>query len=123
MSDIRLRDIYRGLSRIEDTFKVTKSELSSRPVYVWTNEHIDAHFSTCFTALVLIRLLEEELGRKYPVGRILESLRKYSCIQMDANTYKFVYFDEIMKECGKLIGTDLSCKYHTQMEMRRMLHY
>ena len=58
MDDIKLRDIYRGLARIEDTFKVSQTEFESRPVYVWTNRHIDAHFATCFTALVIIRLLQ-----------------------------------------------------------------
>lgn len=51
MSDREMRDIYRGLSRIEDTFKISKSEFDSRPVFVWTNDHINAHFATCFTHL------------------------------------------------------------------------
>ena len=62
LSDTEIRNIYRGLARIEDSFKVTKTFFRSRPVYVWTNEHIKAHFATCFTALVLIRLLEALLG-------------------------------------------------------------
>lgn len=37
MADLEQRDIYRGLARIEDTFKVSKTEFESRPVYVWTN--------------------------------------------------------------------------------------
>lgn len=72
MSDIKMRNVYRGLSRIEDTFKISKSDFSSRPVYVRTNDHIDVHFTTCFTALVLIRLLQAKLENKYPVGRIIE---------------------------------------------------
>ena len=58
MSDEEMRRVYRGLARIEASFKVTKTCFESRPVYVRTNEHIDAHFATCFLALVLIRLLE-----------------------------------------------------------------
>ena len=61
-----MREIYRGLAKIEETFKISKSDFRSRPVYVSTNEHIDAHFSTCFTALVLIRLLQAKLGHKIP---------------------------------------------------------
>ena len=65
---MEMREIYRGLARIEDTFKISKSEFASRPVFVWTNDHIDAHFTTCFTALVLVRLLQAKLDNKYPAG-------------------------------------------------------
>ena len=87
MSDQEIREIYRGLSRIEETFKISKTDFEARPVFVWTNEHIEGHFATCFTALVLIRLLQAKLGKKYPVGRMIESLRKYRCTRIDNTLY------------------------------------
>lgn len=56
-------DIYRDLWRIEETFKVTKSELDARPVYVSRKEHIEAHFLTCYIALVLSRILQHKLDQ------------------------------------------------------------
>lgn len=123
MDDRELRKIYRGLARIEDTFKVSKSELEARPVYVWTNEHIRAHFTTCFTALVLIRLLETKLGNQYPVGQLLESLRNYKCVQIGRNRYQFVYYDKILAECGKAFELNLKQKYRSLIEIRRLLRY
>lgn len=123
MSDYEMRETYRGLSRIEETFKISKSDFDSRPVFVRTNEHIDAHFATCFTALVLIRILQAKLENKYPVGRILQSLRKYSCVQIDANTYQFVYFDNILRACEKTFGIKLDNKYLNRLQIRRMLKY
>jgi len=49
---------YRGLSRIEDSFRITKSNLEGRPVFVRTPEHIQAHFLICFIALTMIRLIQ-----------------------------------------------------------------
>lgn len=123
MDDRELRKIYRGLARIEDTFKVSKSELEARPVYVWTNEHIRAHFATCFTALVLIRLLESKLGNEYPVGQLLESLRNYKCVQIGRNRYQFVYYDKILAACGKAFELNLAQKYRSLIEIRRLLRY
>lgn len=123
MDDRELRKIYRGLARIEDTFKVSKSELEARPVYVWTNEHIRAHFTTCFTALVLIRLLETKLGNQYPVGQLLESLRNYKCVQIGRNRYQFVYYDKILAECGNAFELNLKQKYRSLIEIRRLLRY
>lgn len=123
MKDLEMRDVYRGLARIEDTFKISKTEFEARPVYVWTNEHIDAHFSTCFVALVLIRLLQAKLGNQSPVGKILDSLRKYNCTKIDVNTHQFLYYDEILKTCEETFGIELSNKYRSQLQVRRMLKY
>jgi hypothetical protein len=123
MSDHEMRDIYRGLAKIEDTFKISKTEFSARPVYVSTNDHIDAHFSTCFTALVLIRLLQTKLGNKYPVGKILESLRKYNCTGIDRNLHQFIYYDEILDEIANIFSLDLNSKYRSQEQVRRLLRY
>jgi len=123
MSDMEMREIYRGLIRIEDTFKISKSEFDSRPVFVWTNGHIDAHFTTCFTALVLIRLLQAKLDNKYPVGRIINSLKRYCCIPLDTNNYQFTYFDEILQSIGKVFGMALDNKYRTRQEIQRLLRY
>lgn len=123
MSDEQIREIYRGLIHIEDTFKLTKSELDTRPIFVRTNEHIEGHFSTCYTALVLIRLLEQKLGNRYPVGRILQALREYNCLNVDQNLFIMSYTNEILYEIGKLYGVDLTEKYKTANALRRLLKY
>lgn len=123
MSDHEIRDTYRGLARIEETFKISKTEFESRPVFVWTNAHIEAHFATCFTALVLIRLLQAKLGNKYPIGKTIQSLRKYNCTQIDNTLYQFVYYDEILEECGKTFHMELNSRYRTREQIRRLLKY
>ena len=52
---------YHGLSRIEDSFRIIKSDLEGRPVYVWTEEHIKAHFLICFIALTIIRIIQYKI--------------------------------------------------------------
>lgn len=123
MSDHEIRDTYKGLARIEETFKISKTEFESRPVFVWTNAHIEGHFATCFTALVLIRLLQAKLGNRYPVGKTIESLKKYNCTKIDNTLYQFVYYDEILKECGNVFHLELNHKYRTQEQIRRLLKY
>ena len=123
MSDFEMRDVYHGLSKIEETFKISKTEFSSRPIFVRTNEHIDAHFATCFTSLVLIRLLQAKLGNRYPAGKIIESLKKYCCVPLDANNYKFTYFDEILKTCGNAFDLELDNRYRTRQQIQRILKY
>ncbi|MCM1234813.1 MAG: hypothetical protein NC489_32320 [Ruminococcus flavefaciens] len=104
-------------------FKISKSEFDSRPVFVWTNEHIDAHFTTCFTALVLMRLLQAKLDNKYPVGRIINSLKGYCCVPLNTNNYQFMYFDEILQSIGKAFDMSLDNKYRTRQEIQRLIRY
>jgi hypothetical protein len=123
MSDFEMRDIYRGLTRIEDTFKISKTDFDSRPVFVRTNDHIDAHFTICFTALVLIRILQAKLGNRYPVGRIVNSLKKYTCVPLDTNHYQFTYYDNVLKDCQKVFHLELDNRYRTRQQIQRLLRY
>lgn len=123
MSDQEIRETYRGLARIGETFKISKTEFESRPVFVWTNAHIEGHFATCFTALVLIRLLQTKLGGKYPIEKTIEALRKYNCTQIDNTLYQFVYYDEILEECGNIFHMEFNNKYRSREQIRRILKY
>lgn len=114
-------DIYRGLWRIEETFKVTKSELDARPVYVSRKEHIEAHFLTCYIALVLSRVLQHKLDKKYSVGKILESLNKCNCYNIQENYYIFNYYDEVLKDIGERLGIDFSLKNRSLQDIKKIL--
>ena len=120
-SDERIVEIYRGLWKIEDSFRVTKSDLETRPVYVSRQDHIEAHFLSCFVALVLARLLEKRLEGKYPIPRILESLKHSSCSLLEQNLYLFDYHDEVLADIGKLIGIDFNRKYRRVGEIKKIL--
>ena len=62
-SDREIINKYRGLSRIEDSFRITKSDLEGRPVFVRTPEHINAHFLLCFIALTMVRIIQYKVLR------------------------------------------------------------
>lgn len=123
MTDHEMRRVYRGLAKIEETFRISKSEFDSRPVFVRTNDHIDAHFTTCFTALVLIRLLQAKLDNSFPVGKIIHALKNYCCIPIDTNTYQFTYYDEILKKIGTAFDMEMDNKYRTRQQIQRFLRY
>ncbi|MDR3255691.1 MAG: IS1634 family transposase [Synergistaceae bacterium] len=62
-SDREIINKYHGLSRIEDSFRITKNDLEGRPVFVRTPEHINAHFLLCFIALSMIRFIQYKVLR------------------------------------------------------------
>lgn len=123
LSDQEIRDIYRGLWEIEESFKIIKSEFKARPIYLRTENHINAHFLICFVALLILRVLEYKLDKKYPVNRIRESLIQYSCSHLDQNYYLFDYRDEILQSIEKVFGLDLGNKIMTTSEIKKILQY
>ena len=120
-SDDEIIDIYRGLWRIEETFKITKSELDARPVYVSRKDHIEAHFLTCYIALVLGRVLQHKLNKKYSVGKIFEALANCNCSNFQENYYLFDYYDSILSDIGIVTNIDFSLKNRTLQDIKKIL--
>jgi len=120
-SDAWVIDSYRGLWRIENSFRVIKDEFDARPIFVSTPDHIDAHFLTCFSSLIIARLLELTTGRKYSIGRMLESLAKAECSYLQQNYYLFDYTDEILDDLGAIFGIDFSKRVRALAEIKNIL--
>ncbi len=120
-SDERIVELYRGLWKIEESFKVTKSDLESRPVYLSRQEHIEAHFLTCFVSLVIARLLEHRLKGKHSVTAVLDSLRKASCSHIQENYYLFDHYDDVLADIEKELGIDLGKKCLSLGEIKKIL--
>lgn len=83
MADLKIIDCYRGLSRIEESFRVIKSDLEGRPVYVWTRSHINAHFLICFLALVILRILQTKVNYSLSAEVIKEALSTATCTPLE----------------------------------------
>lgn len=120
-TDDRVIEMYRGLWRIEESFRITKSEFEARPVFVSRDDHIQAHFLTCFVALVIARILEKKMEHRYCVSQILESLKKSQCIFMQQNYYLFDYYDDVLKDMGDTFGIDFSKRIRTLGEIKKIL--
>lgn len=123
LSDKEIRDIYKGLWKIEESFKITKSNLETRPVYVWTKEHIEAHFLTCFISLVIIRLLEYKTNRKYSTRKMIDSLKKFNSTNIEHDIYLQNFSNDVIKNFEEIFDVNLSRKYLTLSEIKKILNF
>ncbi|MCL4462280.1 MAG: transposase [Firmicutes bacterium] len=121
MSDVEVIDTYRGLWEIEETFKVTKATLETRPVYVSREDRIGAHFLACFIALVIIRLIHKKLNRCYSVEKIIECLNKIACSHEQDNLYMFDYRSKISDAISSNFGIDFTRKRLRLSEIKNIL--
>lgn len=120
-SDAEILEIYRGLWRIEESFKITKSDLVSRPVFLSLEERINAHFLTCFIALLILRILEMKTGHKYTPSELIDTLRKASGTHVDRNWYIFDHRDDVLEAVGEAVGIDFSCEMLCKGDVRSII--
>ena len=123
MSDKELRKKYRGLSKIEETFKITKPELESRPVYVWTKEHIESHFLTCFIALYILRLLEHKTNKEISIPKLIESIKEYECTKLSNTINLFDTYDTVIEKLAIMNKVKLDNTLVLTTNLRKFLNY
>lgn len=118
--------IYHGLWRIEESFRIAKTSLQSRPVYLQTKESIYGHFLICYLSLLLLRLLElYTFNNELNVYDIINFIREYNVIKLPNMKYQSIISNtDVMKAIKKAIG--LSCldnNYLTEKNIKNMLDY
>ena len=120
-SDQKIRQVYRELIKIEDSFKITKSNLEARPVYVWTKEHIEAHFLTCFISLTILRLIENKLNHKYTIENIIETLKNTYALKIKYDVYQQSQPNKITKDLCDTFSIDLYRKRRDLKNIKKIL--
>jgi transposase len=121
MSAQRVIEIYRGLSDIEDNFKVSKSDLDIQPVHVSRQDRINAHVLTCFISLVILRLIQKKTDYKFTPEQIINCLNEISCSNEHTNLYLFNYRSSISDQIGHAFGIDFINKRLQLSEIKNIL--
>ncbi len=82
-------EMYGGLWKIEETFKITKTGmLNTRPIRHYTQPRIRSHFLICFIALVIERIIEYQMDWKYSASAIQKALSEFDYVHLeDSNIY------------------------------------
>lgn len=123
LSDLEIRNIYKGLAKIEETFKITKSEFNARPINVRLEEHIDAHFLICFIALVTMRILQANINNRYTIKTLLEKMKNFKCTHETGNLYKFIGYKPEIQYLNRKFDLNIDKKYDTRENIKKILKY
>lgn len=125
-------DKYHGLTQIEDQFRVMKGDLETRPVYVRTPEHIDAHLLICLIALIMMRIIQKRIRDMDPgkekdvywnVGmsgeRIQRALNKWKVDALPGDLYRFADVDDPdLAIILKAFNIDIPPKLYRKAELK-----
>ena len=131
MDDQKIIDTYHGLSRIEDQFRVMKSDLETRPMYVRTKEHINSHILICLLSLIIIRIIQNKVinysnpkvNNKWSMGlsgsRIQTALNKWTVSEITNGYYRF---NDLNDKDLKLILDSFEINIPTKLFKKMELH-
>jgi len=120
ITDLHIIDIYRGLWQIEESFKITKSILKTRPIFVHKPQSIEAHFLSCFVALVMLRVLEQKCNYQIPVATMVDSLRKANLAQLPNDTFQNIYCDNVIASIAHTLDLDLTKKFYSKGDLKTL---
>lgn len=101
-------DKYHRLTQIEDQFRVMKGNLDTRPLYVHTLKHVDAHLLICMIVFILLRIIQKRIigsglvhvdeDAYWSTGlnseRIQKALNKWKVDLLPGDLYRFMYIDD-----------------------------
>lgn len=111
--------VSEGRWRIEECFRIMKTDFEARPAFVRLEDRLKAHFLTCFLALLVYRILEKKLGDSYTCEEILRTLKEMDFADIEDQGYMPLYrrsklTDALHEVCG--IRTDY--QFITRQKMR-----
>lgn len=88
MDDEKIYEAYHQLWRIEESFRVMKSELDARPVYLQKENSIKGHFLICYVTILLIRLFQfKTLKNEYSTSEICKFMKEFKLVQINDHRY------------------------------------
>lgn len=106
---------------IEECFRIMKTDFKSRPAYVRTDDRIQAHFMTCFLALILFRYLEKALDYKYTCEDILDTLREMNFLTTTEEGYIPTYTrTELTDSLHEAFGFRTDYQIVSQKQMKKI---
>ena len=111
--------------KIEDCFRMMKTNFSARPVFHQKRERIIAHFMICYTALLIYRLMEKKLdlhGPHYTADTLIETMKSMDVANIEDMCYMSTYTSsEACTALNTITGLGLDKKYYQPKELNKKI--
>lgn len=111
--------------KIEDCFRVMKTNFSARPIFHQKRERIIAHFMICYTALLIYRLMEKKLdlqGTHYTADALIETMKSMDVANIEDMCYMSTYTSsEACTALNAITGLGLDKKYYQPKELNKKI--
>ena len=124
MKDKDIYDTYHNLWRIEESFRIMKSDLDARPVYLQKQETIQGHFLICYAAVFLERIFQFiVLENKYSSESIFKFMKDFELCKNQNDYTNLASSNTIIKELKDKLSLPITNLHLTEKQVQKILNY
>lgn len=124
MSEREIYETYHNLWRIEESFKIMKSDLDARPVFLQKENTIKGHFLICYLSVLLERLLQFKVfNKEFSTYEIMKFTREFRLVKGESKYINITTSSRFIKEFAKLSKLPLTNYYLTERQIKQILNY
>ena len=124
MSEREIYETYHNLWRIEESFKIMKSDLDARPVFLQKESTIKGHFLICYLSVLLERLLQFKVfNKEFSTYEIMKFTREFRLVKGESKYINITTSSRFIKEFAKLSKLPLTNYYLTERQIKQILNY
>jgi transposase len=124
MTDEDIYDTYHNLWRIEESFKIMKSDLDARPVFAQKEETIKGHFLICYLTVLLERVLQfKVLENKYSTSEVFSFIKNFKATKADRNYINTTTYTDFINDFSNISGLPLTNYHLTETQVKSIFKY
>jgi transposase len=124
MDDKEMYETYHNLWRIEESFKIMKSDLDARPVFLQKEDTIKGHFLICYLVVLLERILQFKiLDNKYSTSEMFKLIKDLKVVKAENKYINTTTNSDILSDISKLLNLPLTNYFLSETQIGSILKY
>jgi len=124
MSDQDIYNTYHNLWRIEESFKIMKSDLDARPVFVQKGDSIKGHFLICYITVLLERIFQfKVLENKYSTSEIMDFIKNFKATKGEFKYINTTTYSNFINDLSEIFGLPLTNYFLTESQIKSIFNY
>ena len=124
MSDIDMYNTYHNLWRIEESFKIMKSDLDARPVFLQKEETIKGHFLICYLTVLIERIFQfKVLENKYSTNEIFQFIKDFKVTKAETKYINTTTSSDFINDLSEMLRLPLTNYFLTETQIRSILNH
>lgn len=124
MKSIDIYNTYHNLWRIEESFRIMKSNLDARPVFLQKENSIKGHFLICYLTVLLERIFQfKVLDNKYSTQEIIKFVKSFKAVKGESKYINVTASSKFIKEFEQMTKLPLTNYYLTERQIKQIFNY
>lgn len=124
LSSAEIYKVYHNLWRIEESFRMMKSELDARPVYLQKKNTVFGHFLICYIGVLLTRLLQiYELKDENSYQSVFKFIRDFQLVKNNGKFVNLLTKSDFLDQISNLVKLPIKSAVITQKQYEKIMNY